>query len=142
MDARNVLDEFAEFQLKDIPVRQALGGFCRPTAWVPPLTVRPLEGLRAQNRGHIFDPDCLTEDHETGLRVFAAGYRQIFVPVRLEKKRAGSNARVLPTPLVCRHPAAQQVGCGNRTARLGAPRLVLDQAAALLVLARSQRPGC
>jgi adsorption protein B len=49
------------------------------------LTVRPLESLRAQNRGHTFDPDCLTEDYETGLRVFAAGYRQNLVPVRLEK---------------------------------------------------------
>jgi len=30
----------------------------------------------------IFDPKCLTEDYENGFRIHAAGYRQIFVPIR------------------------------------------------------------
>jgi bacteriophage N4 adsorption protein B len=78
-------DEFAEFQLKDIPVRQALGGFLPSNGVGTGFERSALERLRAQNHGLIFDPDCLTEDYETGLRMFMAGYRQIFVPVRLEK---------------------------------------------------------
>ena len=78
-------DEFAEFQLKDIPVRQALAGFLPSNGVGTGFERSALESLRAQNRGFIFDPDCLTEDYETGLRMFSAGYRQIFVPVRLEK---------------------------------------------------------
>lgn len=78
-------DEFAEFQLKDIPVRQALGGFLPSNGVGTGFERSALESLRAQNHGRIFDPDCLTEDYETGLRMFAAGYRQIFVPVRLER---------------------------------------------------------
>jgi len=78
-------DEFAEFQLKDIPVRQALGGFLPSNGVGTGFERSALESLRGQNHGRVFDPDCLTEDYETGLRMFTAGYRQIFVPVRMEK---------------------------------------------------------
>jgi adsorption protein B len=49
------------------------------------LNARPWRASAPKNHGRIFDPDCLTEDYEIGLRIFSAGYRQIFVPVRLEK---------------------------------------------------------
>jgi bacteriophage N4 adsorption protein B len=76
-------DEFAEFQFKDIPVRQILGGFL-PSNGVGTGFVRTaLESLRRAHHGRIFDPDCLTEDYETGFRMFAAGFQQIFIPVRL-----------------------------------------------------------
>jgi len=77
-------DEFAEYQLKDIPVRQMLGGFLPSNGVGTGFERSALESLRARNQGRIFDPDCLTEDYETGLRMFAAGYRQVFVPLRLD----------------------------------------------------------
>src|ERR1051325_249387 len=57
-------DEFAEYQLKDIPVRQFLGGFL-PSNGVGTGFVRTaLDRLAESRDGRIFDPDCLTEDYE------------------------------------------------------------------------------
>jgi len=77
-------------------VRQALGGFLPSNGVGTGFDRSALESLRAQNHGHIFDPHCLTEDYETGLRVFAAGYRQIFVPVRLEKSGPVATCEYFP----------------------------------------------
>jgi len=39
-------DEFAEYQLKDIPARQRLGGFLPPTEWARASTATPWSGWR------------------------------------------------------------------------------------------------
>ncbi|HEV3334593.1 MAG TPA: glycosyl transferase family protein [Bryobacteraceae bacterium] len=75
-------DEFAEYQFKDIPVRQWLGGFLPSNGVGTGFERSALETLRRRHNGLIFDPDCLTEDYENGFRIHAAGYRQIFVPIR------------------------------------------------------------
>lgn len=75
-------DEFAEFQFKDIPVRQRLGGFLPSNGVGTGFERSALENLRRHYHGKLFDPECLTEDYENGLRMHAAGYRQIFVPIR------------------------------------------------------------
>jgi bacteriophage N4 adsorption protein B len=98
-------DEFAEFQLKDIPVRQALSGFLPSNGVGTGFERSALESLRAQTHGRLFDPDCLTEDYETGLRMFSAGYRQIFVPVRLEKSGPVATREYFPR---ARRPAIRQ----------------------------------
>jgi len=41
-----------------------------------------LESLRRHHQGDVFDADSLTEDYESGFLMHAAGYRQIFVPLR------------------------------------------------------------
>ncbi len=74
-------DEFAEYQFKDIPVRQQLGGFLPANGVGTGFDRSALEDLRRRHHGKIFDPDCLTEDYENGFRMHAAGYRQIFVPI-------------------------------------------------------------
>jgi bacteriophage N4 adsorption protein B len=76
-------DEFAEYQFKDIPVRQQLGGFLPSNGVGTGFDRSALEHLRRCHGGRIFDPDCLTEDYENGFRMHAAGYRQIFVPIHL-----------------------------------------------------------
>jgi bacteriophage N4 adsorption protein B len=77
-------DEFAEYQSKDIPVRQHLGGFL-PSNGVGTAFVRDaLEHLATGQDGCIFDPECLTEDYETGFRLHAAGYAQVFLPIRFD----------------------------------------------------------
>ena len=76
-------DEFAEYQRKDIPVRQALGGFLPSNGVGTGFDRAALEHLAATRSGRPFDPSCLTEDYETGYRLYELGYRQIFVPVRL-----------------------------------------------------------
>ena len=74
-------DEFAEYQLKDIPVRRRLGGFLPSNGVGTGFAREALERLRREH-GHAFDPGCLTEDYENGFRIHQAGYRQIFLPIR------------------------------------------------------------
>ena len=73
-------DEFAEYQLKDIPVRGRLGGFLPSNGVGTGFVRRALERL-CREYGNAFDPECLTEDYENGFRIYAAGFRQIFVPI-------------------------------------------------------------
>jgi adsorption protein B len=75
-------DEFAEFQSKDIPVRQRLGGFLPSNGVGTGFERGALERLAATRRGVVFDPVCLTEDYENGFALHALGCRQIFVPLR------------------------------------------------------------
>jgi adsorption protein B len=75
-------DEFAEFQSKDIPVRQKLGGFLPSNGVGTGFDRNALERLADLRGGRMFDPACLTEDYETGYRLHLLGYRQIFLPLR------------------------------------------------------------
>lgn len=75
-------DEFAEYQTKDIPVRQRLGGFLPGNGVGTGFDRAALERLAESRGGRIFAPECLTEDYENGYCLYALGYRQIFVPLR------------------------------------------------------------
>ena len=130
-------DEFAEYQLKDIPVRLRLGGFLPSNGVGCGFARTALERLAETREGRIFDPECLTEDYENGFRLHAMGYRQIFVPVRLDG-RASGNARILSAGLKGGCPAAQPLGCGHRFTRLAASWMACAAAPTLLVLARPE----
>jgi len=75
-------DEFAEFQTKDLPVRQVLGGFLPSSGVGTGYSRRALEKLGATDGGRIFEPGCLTEDYDIGLRLHRLGCPQVFVPIR------------------------------------------------------------
>jgi len=77
-------DEFAEYQLKDIPARQVLGGFLPSNGVGTGFNRTALQALAAARGGRIFDPNCLTEDYENGFRLHEMGYPQIFLPVRFD----------------------------------------------------------
>jgi adsorption protein B len=89
-------DEFAEFQTKDIPMRQLLGGFLPANGVGTGFARSALEHLASTRRGLIFDPTCLTEDYENGFRLHALGYRQIFLPVRLQNGRPMATREYFP----------------------------------------------
>jgi adsorption protein B len=74
-------DDFAEYQLKDIPVRAHLGGFLPSNGVGTGFAREALESLR-RKYGNAFDPENVTEDYENGFRMHAAGYRQIFLPIQ------------------------------------------------------------
>jgi adsorption protein B len=74
-------DEFAEYQRKDIPVRQALGGFLPANGVGTGFDREAIEQLAIARQGSPFDPSCLTEDYETGYRLHRLGYSQVFIPV-------------------------------------------------------------
>jgi adsorption protein B len=76
-------DEFAEFQNKDIPVRCRLGGFLPSNGVGTGYSRSALERLAAW-RGRIFDPQCLTEDYDSGYRLHSLGCSQVFVPVHFD----------------------------------------------------------
>jgi adsorption protein B len=75
-------DEFAEYQTKDIPVRQRLGGFLPANGVGTGFAREAIEHLAQARGGQPFDPSCLTEDYETGYELHAMGYSQLFVPLR------------------------------------------------------------
>ena len=66
-------DEFAEYQHKDIPVRQHLGGFLPSNGVGTGFDRAALERLAATRCGRPFDPACLTEDYETGYLLHSLG---------------------------------------------------------------------
>ena len=74
-------DEFAEYQRKDIPVRQFLGGFLPSNGVGTGFDRKAIERLAEARYGRPFDPACLTEDYETGYLLHSMGFRQVFVPL-------------------------------------------------------------
>ena len=89
-------DEFAEYQSKDIPVRRRLGGFLPSNGVGTGFGRAALERLGEAYQGRIFDPDCLTEDYENGYRLHALGYRQTFVPIRLDAAGPAATREYFP----------------------------------------------
>lgn len=77
-------DEFAEFQTKDIPVRQMWGGFVPGNGVGTAFSRAVLERLAAAHSNRMFDPECLTEDYENGWRIHAMDCPQVFMPLRRE----------------------------------------------------------
>ena len=87
-------DEFAEYQTKDIPVRQALGGFLPANGVGTGFAREAIERLAEKRGGRPFDPSCLTEDYETGYEIHTMGYKQIFVPLALHSAARAEGAVV------------------------------------------------
>jgi len=89
-------DEFAEYQQKDIPARQMLGGFIPSNGVGTGFTHTALKKLAVSNRGLVFEPDCLTEDYECGFRLHRLGCRQLFVPVQYADGRLVATREYFP----------------------------------------------
>ena len=74
-------DEFAEYHTRDMVVRSRFGCFV-PGAGVGTGYKRAaLEALAEASSNRVFEPQGLTEDYETGLRLYRMGFKQIFVPL-------------------------------------------------------------
>ncbi|MFN0100912.1 MAG: glycosyl transferase family protein [Bryobacteraceae bacterium] len=74
------IDEFSEFQSRDLYVRARLGGFLPSAGVGTAFSRRALERLAVSAENRIFEPACLTEDYENGFRVRIQGFRQILLP--------------------------------------------------------------
>jgi bacteriophage N4 adsorption protein B len=74
-------DEFAEWQLKDMPARQLMSSFIPSNGVGTGYTRRALEMLASAEHNLIFEPACLTEDYENGLRLHKLACKQMFVPL-------------------------------------------------------------
>jgi adsorption protein B len=80
-------DEFAEFQFKDMPARQLLGGFIPSNGVGTGFSRRALEMLAETYSNRIFEPACMTEDYENGFRIKRLGLAQKFVPIHFRHGR-------------------------------------------------------
>lgn len=74
-------DEFAESQWKDLRARVFAGGFLPSCGVGTALSRECVELLAEKYANRVFDPECLTEDYEIGLRVQRLGLKQIFTPL-------------------------------------------------------------
>ncbi len=74
------IDEFSEFQSRDLFVRARMGGFLPSAGVGTAFSRRALERLAVRAENRIFEPSCLTEDYENGFRVKDLGFRQILLP--------------------------------------------------------------
>src|SRR5262249_29958299 len=74
-------DEFADYQSKELPTRNFLGGFVPSCGTGAGFSRKALDRLGAVYSGGVFEPSCLTEDYENGFRLRHAGCPQLFVPM-------------------------------------------------------------
>ncbi len=88
-------DEFAEFQTKDMPGRQILGGFIPSNGVGTAFTRFAMEQLAAR-KGRIFEPECLTEDYENGLKLHYLRCPQLFMPVQMENGQPVATREYFP----------------------------------------------
>lgn len=74
-------DEFAETQQKDLPVRNLLKGFTPSCGVGTGYRREAVEKLAEVESNRLFEPDSLTEDYVSGLKMHQLGMKQIFLPV-------------------------------------------------------------
>lgn len=89
-------DEFAEYQSKDVPLRTVLGGFLPSNGVGTGYTRRAIRKLAETSSSRVFEPECLTEDYEIGLRLHNLGFSQIFVPLRFTGGRPLATREYFP----------------------------------------------
>jgi hypothetical protein len=73
-------DEFAEFQTIDMPARGLSGSFLPSNGVGTGYSRAVLERLAEERGNRVFEPDSLTEDYESGVRI-RLGFRQFFAPL-------------------------------------------------------------
>jgi bacteriophage N4 adsorption protein B len=89
-------DEFAEFQFKDMPGRQLLGGFIPSNGVGTGFSRRALEMLAEKYSNRIFEPACMTEDYENGFRIKRLGLAQKFIPISFRHGRPIATREYFP----------------------------------------------
>jgi adsorption protein B len=64
-----------------MPARQYMGSFVPSNGVGTGFTREALEKLATAEHNLVFEPACLTEDYENGLRLHKLGCRQLFLPI-------------------------------------------------------------
>ena len=73
-------DEFTEFQMRDMRARAIMRSFIPSSGVGTAYSRAALEKLATAQTNRVFEPACLTEDYENGLRLHRLGCAQIFLP--------------------------------------------------------------
>jgi len=93
------IDEFAEFQMKDMLVRRWMGSFTPSSGVGTAYSRRALEKLAYAAENRIFEPVCLTEDYENGMRLHMLGCRSVFVPLEARAQETVATREYFPRTL-------------------------------------------
>jgi adsorption protein B len=103
-------DEFAEWQLKDMRARAMVGSFIPSNGVGTGYTREALEKLAVSDHNLIFEPSCLTEDYENGLRLHQLGCPQSFIPL-IRTRQNYERARITsPRANIFRRRSAERSG--------------------------------
>lgn len=78
------IDDFTEYQTRDMPARQTMGAFVPSNGVGTGFRRDALDELARTDNNRVFEPVCLTEDYENGLRLRLHGAKQMFVPFHVE----------------------------------------------------------
>ena len=89
-------DEFAEFQFKDMPARQLLGGFIPSNGVGTGFSRRALDKIAEEYSNRVFEPGCITEDYENGFRIRRLGFAQKFIPICFRQGRPIATREYFP----------------------------------------------
>ncbi len=89
-------DEFAEFQFKDVPAREMLGGFIPSNGVGTGFSRTSLEKLAETHNNRVFEPACLMEDYENGWRIHHMGMKQKFIPIHFRYGRPMATREYFP----------------------------------------------
>jgi adsorption protein B len=89
-------DEFAEYQTKDIRARQLLGSFIPSNGVGTGYRREALDKLANSSSNRVFEPECLTEDYENGIRLHALGCKQAFLPIGFENTKPVATREYFP----------------------------------------------
>jgi adsorption protein B len=90
LTAGHYLDEFAEYHLKDLLVRERLAGVV-PGAGVGCAYSRAAFELVAGRHGALFSTESLTEDYDFSFRLRDHGLKQVFVQKAIHRTVAGKS---------------------------------------------------
>ncbi len=74
-------DEFAEYQMIDMPARQLSRSFIPSNGVGTGFAREILDQLASERKNCVFDPASLTEDYETGVYIHNHGHSQLFAPL-------------------------------------------------------------
>lgn len=89
-------DDFAESQTKDLATRAWLGGFLPGCGVGTAFRREELDRLAETESNRIFDPLCLTEDYDNGVRLFRLGCRQLMLPLEGRGRDAVATREYFP----------------------------------------------
>lgn len=74
-------DDFAEGQAMHLRARVGCGAFLPGCGVGTGFRREAIEALASSSANQVFDPESLTEDYDVGLRLYALGFNQTFIPL-------------------------------------------------------------
>ena len=113
------IDEFTEYQTRDMPARQAMGAFIPSQGVGTGFRRDALDALALSDGNRIFEPVCLTEDYRERFALASSWREAILRPASV---RRDGDARVLSAHRDRCHPSAHAMGHRDRSTNVGSSR--------------------